>query len=432
MYIAVCDMSCDRSTKGGNPNKSQSGEAHMRYVLVSLLLVATLASSQGPTSSAAPKVRSNASIKFADEYCSAPGRFDYTCIQGAVNDSKGGSVMLPPGAYAVSQTINVTTNGVCVEGYGSGLDADAGPAFSGVTYLRWSGPAGGTVLNYSAISGPQSGRLMRACLKNVLVDCAGRAAVGLAINSVAFSIFDSLTFVNCTTAGIKFGFVTPLASERDDQYNQLSNIDIREYETSGDAISLNGDANSNTSENLFLNLRLKHTNGNGLACSNDDNNVFVKVTCSRPRGGTGACVHFTTEPGGTSNAKSAHEETIFGIDEGAGGILQDQFADQNAVYGVTTGNGAGLGIPTNKSSGTLTWTSNDSGTGGWNITELILGSTTFAHLRPQPNGAMIYCADCTVASPASCINSTTTAACSCTGGGGGTMAKRISGAWLCQ
>jgi hypothetical protein len=61
-----------------------------------------------------------------------------------------------------------------------------------------------------------------------------------------------------------------------------------------------------------------------------------------------------------------------------------------------------------------------------------LPTVTFASLPAANNGTLIYCADCTVSLPASCMNVTTAAACSCSRGGTGAVAKRINGAWLCQ
>lgn len=57
---------------------------------------------------------------------------------------------------------------------------------------------------------------------------------------------------------------------------------------------------------------------------------------------------------------------------------------------------------------------------------------TFANLGTPANGTQTYCSNCTVTTPASCANVTTTAACTCTPGGAGAIAKRINGAWLCN
>lgn len=67
-----------------------------------------------------------------------------------------------------------------------------------------------------------------------------------------------------------------------------------------------------------------------------------------------------------------------------------------------------------------------------NIGAVQLGSVAFRSLGLVGNGTLIYCIDCTVASPASCTNVTTAAACRCAGGGTGAVAKGINGAWLCQ
>jgi hypothetical protein len=56
----------------------------------------------------------------------------------------------------------------------------------------------------------------------------------------------------------------------------------------------------------------------------------------------------------------------------------------------------------------------------------------FSSLPTVVDGAMIYCSDCTVTTPASCTNVTTAAACTCAGSGSGAFAKHINGAWLCN
>ncbi len=46
-------------------------------------------------------------------------------------------------------------------------------------------------------------------------------------------------------------------------------------------------------------------------------------------------------------------------------------------------------------------------------------AAVFADLGGAGNGSMIYCSNCTVASP-------------CAGGGTGAIAKRLNGAWVCN
>lgn len=49
-----------------------------------------------------------------------------------------------------------------------------------------------------------------------------------------------------------------------------------------------------------------------------------------------------------------------------------------------------------------------------------------------PNGTQTFCPDCTVTTPASCLNSATVSACTCVGSGTGAQAKLLNGVWLCN
>jgi len=53
------------------------------------------------------------------------------------------------------------------------------------------------------------------------------------------------------------------------------------------------------------------------------------------------------------------------------------------------------------------------------ITKADGSSAVFADLGAATNGSIIYCSDCTIASP-------------CAGGGTGSLAKRLNGAWVCN
>lgn len=61
-----------------------------------------------------------------------------------------------------------------------------------------------------------------------------------------------------------------------------------------------------------------------------------------------------------------------------------------------------------------TWSFNSDGT----LRSVGVNQAALAGLAP-PNGSLIYCSDCTIASP-------------CAGGGTGALAKRLNGAWICN
>jgi len=65
-------------------------------------------------------------------------------------------------------------------------------------------------------------------------------------------------------------------------------------------------------------------------------------------------------------------------------------------------------------------------------TAIQMRSESFRDLPNTADGAMVYCADCTVRVPTSCLNSTNSQACSCVPNGVGAFAKRVNGSWLCN
>jgi hypothetical protein len=62
----------------------------------------------------------------------------------------------------------------------------------------------------------------------------------------------------------------------------------------------------------------------------------------------------------------------------------------------------------------------------------LMGENRFSSLATPANGSILYCSDCTVVMPASCMNVSNVEACACKGGGSGALAKRINGSWLCN
>jgi hypothetical protein len=96
----------------------------------------------------------------------------------------------------------------------------------------------------------------------------------------------------------------------------------------------------------------------------------------------------------------------------------------SAVNNLTSSCGNAITIAGNRFNGS-TYIQGTTGISYWqdpNSQSLTLGSVTYSHLpsaRSKPNGTLMYCSNCNIAS-------------SCSSGGNGAIAKTINGAWVCN
>ena len=132
---------------------------------------------------------------------------DTAAIQAAINSLSltGGSIYLPPGVYNISSKIVVgngttttvsTRNNVRLIGAGSGSSAADSLNFGAGTRIKWTGAAGGTMIEFA---GPVS-----ACsTDNLMLDCAGVAAIGLDIIHAFSSRFSNIVISQYTGLGLR-------------------------------------------------------------------------------------------------------------------------------------------------------------------------------------------------------------------------------------
>ena len=67
-----------------------------------------------------------------------------------------------------------------------------------------------------------------------------------------------------------------------------------------------------------------------------------------------------------------------------------------------------------------------------NISTTTYNANSFSTLGSgSTNGTLLYCSDCTVTTPATCVG-VISAACVCAGSGNGAFAKRLNGSWYCN
>ena len=261
--------------------------------------------------------------------------------------------------------ISVTSGDVQLLGIGGDYDHDIG-SFTPTTKFIYAGAAGGTAVQFSAVSGASNQFLSRPEFVAIGLDCNSVASIGLQLLSVRGGTVRHNTFFNCTTADLDVNVVASLGEARDSQHNFIEGNSFRNQDATGaggDAMRFGGDSGANTSYNTIVNNVIVHKNGYGLEDDNGDNNTFANLRVNRAPGGTGIGVGLL----GTGASTAARGETFNSLDPGAGGVTQSGTgATQNAIYHYAKGNGA----PEPTFTGILTWTEDDGNGNGWHIGRL--------------------------------------------------------------
>jgi hypothetical protein len=301
---------------------------------------------------------------FADQFCSTRGVQDQTCIVNAISSLpiSGGLVVLPYGVTSISTTIVVHKSNVLLIGHDSDVDHDVGEPHPS-TDLMWTGATGGTMFNFSAVSGSENQRLGRSGIVQAHLDCEGSAATAIVVRSEYFGRYADLNLYNCTAVAIDIDVVSLLGEAADSQHNDFRNISVRNLDNAGGngtAFRLRGDSSANSSFNTFTNVMVVHKDGNCLELDNSDNNVYMHFRCYRASGGNGTGVLLQGSPFN----QSARNEYFFHLEPGQGGLTQGQASTGNIVIGYDQSNGSPGPVIEN---GTLTWTSDGLNGTGWHI-----------------------------------------------------------------
>ena len=302
-------------------------------------------------------------IEFADQFCTTSGVQDQSCIVNAINSLplSGGLIVLPHGITSISSTIVVHKSNVLLIGHDSDVDHDLGGP-NPATDLVWTGAAGGTMFDFSAVPGSGNQRLGRSGIVQAHLDCAGLAHTAIIVRSEYFGRYTDLNLYNCTAVAVDIGVVSVLGEAADAQHNDFRNISIRNLDNagaSGTGFRLTGSPTANSSFNTFTNILVVHKDGNCLELDDADNNVYLHFRCFRASGGAGTGVLLQG-----SSSGSAHNEYFFHLEPGQGGLTQAKASTGNVVIGYDQSNGS---PNPNIENGTLTWTSDGPNGTGWHI-----------------------------------------------------------------
>jgi hypothetical protein len=216
---------------------------------------------------------------------------------------------------ALASTFTINNNFVRFVGTGqNGFEYDVGsPRFSLGSHVVWVGPAGGTVVKLGGLS-PTNQAVTGAGWEGISVDCNSSAASGIVAASLIFGHIKELHIHNCTTVALD---VTTDASLGSAQHNEFRRLAIRQDGNSGDGIRLESGnvSTGNASFNLFADLQINYTNGNGISCGQSDNNDFINVQEFQDIGGSGKGVLLKAD--GTFPCQSTH---FYHLSPGAGGV----------------------------------------------------------------------------------------------------------------
>lgn len=262
---------------------------------------------------------------------------DGPAIQLAANAAAtaGGGMVTGWGTCAMATAVSITSPRIVLASkhYGDGSN-DVGSNDNGWT-LKWTGSGGATMVQFTAVAGASNQTLRGAGAEGVTFDCNNSAGIGLQLLSVRGGHWESLFFVECTTAGLDvapLGNSGTLGEAGDPQENRFIGLSTRILLSTGIGVRLRGsaDGSANTSFNTFYTNQLVYKNGVGLQIADTDNNGFFDVQMFRGSGGSGIGVELTG-----SSAASARSNFFYDLSPGAGGItIRGTETNPNAVKNI--------------------------------------------------------------------------------------------------
>jgi len=222
---------------------------------------------------------------------------DTTAIQNACNAANtagGGTVLLPPGTYALAGTVSVPSH-VALTGPGA--------------TLRRTGAATGPLLSVGAFGGAAS---VASALSSLWIDGNNVAQNGIEVHSAQMGWFTSLGIINCTGVGLAIG-----VGATSGYYAGFANGNTAMCTFAGiftdncaAGCALIGSATQIVTDNFFYNLTLWRctTIALDLQAYCDSNHFYGVQIAIVANGATG--VRFN---GSTTTAQGIYNEQIFGI-----------------------------------------------------------------------------------------------------------------------
>ncbi len=218
----------------------------------------------------------------------------------SIQAAGGGTLALPIGKLKIGSTLSISASGVKIRGSGRGAPHDIEPLSAATTQLIWAGANGGTLIQISPIASSTAQKLadveVSACaLISGAYPYDTAAAYGILMASTQNSLIDVSTY-EFKTAAIATTTVTPLGEAGNCEGNTIS-LRFRQINTSGTALQLGGNTNSNTCHNTFPMVWGYINSGIGIDFQDADNNRLEQVWIDRIQGGTGVNLFFRAAGG---------------------------------------------------------------------------------------------------------------------------------------
>ena len=276
----------------------------------------------------------------------------------AVSKKPGGIVMLPPGTFHIDTTLTISTSAVVLAGSGGLSNTDIGSQTGRGTTLFWNSgvsAAGVAMVDVISPTGSSNPAVKRAGVRDLSLQCAGGADIGLRVRSIHFGRFENLYIVNpqsiamlteCLVTG------TQLGEAADVTKSTFDNISVRLLESPATArgFVLDGASNANTSNSTFRNLAALCTAQQiALDVRNTDSNSFYDIRINQTASGTVQPVRIR---GGSAVGLEARGNVFFylaagGSSAGTRGVYSEGTeiggvtapAKNNAIFGYSIENG---------------------------------------------------------------------------------------------
>lgn len=273
----------------------------------------------------------------------------------------GGDIVLPTGVIRTTATLDVTTSNIRLIGRGGDTSHGAGTAFTQKTVLKWTGSAGGTMLKMRTPYGATAQRRYGMGLTNAELNGNSLAAIGLELDSIAYSEFSNVHVRHCTTTQYKLkagvtGTDGPAGEALDLQLCKFSRMSFDTRDTGYVATAakgwiIDGSTNANTSGNVFELLTGIYSSGTAYDLIRADNNVFIRCSAFRA-GGAGAVYTWTLTGSESSTGTGSYGNTFiqigwdatYGFSFGASNGADSINTRVNTILGYDEANGGGAPV----------------------------------------------------------------------------------------
>lgn len=319
----------------------------------------------------------------ADYGADPTGAVDATTpIQNAINAAQtagGGIVYIPRGFFKITSTLNITNNGVWIQGAGGAQNADTGTYTAvGATWLQWKAGSSGILMKAQPSGSAGVGQALHGFkVMDLSYDCrngdANQATIGLQMISCNGWRLDNVFWIDPITAALDLNVVAPgtLGEAADCTRGLANNLKFRVLDGAAAgaiAIRMDGSTAANACCNQWNNIAILHagTSGTGaIEFLNSDSNEMFNVVINRASG-TNPGVRFNGSNVGTAN--TARNNHFWGGSAGAGGVLTTAgftFPDiDNYWDGYQVGNGEPIPGPNLANGSIFHFTVNGTQNGG--------------------------------------------------------------------